>query len=283
MARTLPFDTKMWLHQTMVDPILLHGTEVWSCQSRGHLIREYGLYQTFGDGGHKPLIGENIKRQYIRLQMGAPRRTPFLSLRGDSGVYPLYIEGVARALDYYAILCQNHSDSLLCMTLKTQRQMADSGIPCWMSTVRQIHHKLHITEEEGPLSKADLVEKLRSDYNHSWFTDLWRPKANGKLSTRLKWYRKFKTAIKREHYLAATKTGLQVPWHVFVWEAMDCPWKPRGGQGCHTKTGRTGAIGDELHLFQCAAHHQLRAQTRVPILSHRKIIKTMKNPPLEYR
>ena len=46
MVRTLPFDTKMWLHQTMVDPILLHGTEIWSCQDRDKLIRDHGLYNT---------------------------------------------------------------------------------------------------------------------------------------------------------------------------------------------------------------------------------------------
>ena len=93
MVRTLPFDTKMWLHQTMVDPIQLHGAEVWSCQDRGALIRRHGICHTFGDKGYKPLTGENIKRQYVRLQMGAPRHTPFMSLRGDSGVYPYISKG----------------------------------------------------------------------------------------------------------------------------------------------------------------------------------------------
>ena len=39
LVRSLSFDTKLWLHQTMVDPILLHGAEVWIAQNRASLVR----------------------------------------------------------------------------------------------------------------------------------------------------------------------------------------------------------------------------------------------------
>ena len=288
MVRTLPFDTKMWLHQTMVDPILLHGAEVWACQDRGILIRRHGIYHTFSDRGYKPLTGENIKRQYIRLQMGAPRHTPFLSLRGDSGVYPLYIEGLARAIEYYYLVSQSHPESLLGMTLKTQRQLTASGVSCWMNTIQSIRDALNLTEENEIPSKTTIVERLRLDYDTQWYTDLWTPKASGRLSTRLKWYHQFKTVMKKESYLNGTKTGMQVaiaclrlgghglPVETKRWEGI--PYKNRACELCGT-----GAVGDELHLFQCAALQTMRDSARVLTLSHRKFIKVMRNPPFEYR
>ena len=50
MGRSLSFDTKMWLHQTMVDPILLHGAEVWGLKERHEAITRHGIYQGLNEG-----------------------------------------------------------------------------------------------------------------------------------------------------------------------------------------------------------------------------------------
>ena len=73
LGRSLSFDTKMWLHQTMVDPILLHGVEVWGLDGRRKAIEQEGIYGALNEGGTHPMGIEKIKRQYIRLQMGLPQ------------------------------------------------------------------------------------------------------------------------------------------------------------------------------------------------------------------
>ena len=66
MIRGLSFDTKLWLHATMVDPILLHGVETWICQGSRRHVQRTGVYHTFKDGGSKPMNGEACKRRFIR-------------------------------------------------------------------------------------------------------------------------------------------------------------------------------------------------------------------------
>ena len=79
LGKSLNFDTKIWLHQTMVDPILLHGCEIWSVDRRHETLARHGIYTTYADAGKKPLPMEQIKRRCIRMQMGLPRSAPLLA------------------------------------------------------------------------------------------------------------------------------------------------------------------------------------------------------------
>ena len=81
LVRSLKFNLKLWLHRTMVDPILLHGAEVWVTQNRAKAIQQTGIYNTYADKGQKPLPGETIKRAFVRIQMGAP---PFCASVGHT-------------------------------------------------------------------------------------------------------------------------------------------------------------------------------------------------------
>ena len=110
------------------------------------------------------------------------------------------------------------------MTLKTQRQLTASGVSCWMNTIQNVRDSLNLTEENEIPSKAAIVERLRLDYDTQWYTALWTPKASGRLSTRLKLYRQFKTVMKKESYLIGTKTGMQVAIARFCLGGMACQW-----------------------------------------------------------
>ena len=164
LGQSLSFETKMWLHQTMIDPILLHGIEVWGLEGRQKVIKQEGIYDALNEGGTNPMGIEKIKRQYIRQQMGLPRTAPILAIRGDSGVYPLYIETIARTIQYYEHLASAPKTSLLGIMLKTQKQLADSQQPSWIGTVRELQSQLG-EPKVGVLDKATIVEKLQDQYN----------------------------------------------------------------------------------------------------------------------
>ena len=189
----------------MVDPILLHGVESWICQGTRKHVRTTGVYDTFKDGGHKPMNGEACKRRFIRLQMGLPRYAPSLAIRGDSGVFPLYIEGMARTVMFWNRIGKAPPDSLLGVALETQVQMADTNYDCWLSELREICANVFPGTTVETMTKELIVEGFQNDYKHQWYQSLWPPKDTKAVSTQLKWYRRLKSNLGKEPYLSTTK------------------------------------------------------------------------------
>ena len=281
LGRSLSFGTKMWLHQTMIDPILLHGVEVWGLEGRQKTLTQEGIYNTLNESGANPKGIEKVKRQYIRMQMGLPRNAPILAIRGDSGVYPLYIETIARTIQYYEHLTLSPPMSLLGITLKTQKQLADRQQPSWLGTVRVL-----INQIEGPavatMDKASTIDKLKHQYDQHWYEHLWGKKSQ-KASAKLKWYRKFKTTMKEEDYLAGPRSEIQqamarfrtgchnLPVEVGRWEKTQ--YKKRLCPRCPTK-----AIGDELHIFRCPEYEPLKIRNKPTTQTKNQFIRLMRNP-----
>ena len=46
MVWSLLFDTKMWLQSTMVDPVRMHGMDVWACEDRSKQVLDGGVFTT---------------------------------------------------------------------------------------------------------------------------------------------------------------------------------------------------------------------------------------------
>ena len=174
MTSSLSFDMKLWLHQVMVDPILLHGAEIWACQGRGQKVCNQGIYATFQDQGLNPLCSEATKRSFVRTQMGLPRMAPMVAIRGDSGVWPLYMEGIARSIMYWQKLELKEPDSLLGITLKTQKQMAESRIDCWLGTLQTVIREAVGHDNVTKILKSDVLEALQEDFEKGWYNSLWK-------------------------------------------------------------------------------------------------------------
>ena len=270
----------MWLHQTMVDPILLHGCEIWAVEGRYEELVRHGIYATYNDIGKKPLTMEHIKRRYVRIHMGLPRSAPILAIRGDSGVAPLYVEALARTFQYLQILQKSSPTSLLGVALATQEQMAERGTPCWLTSI-QATTKLMQLEDVESRDKSEVVDYLKEDYAQNWYCHLWKPKSNGQISTRLKWYRKYKSNINKEAYLNGPLTGVQkavarmrvgchgLPVEVGRWER-----KKYKDRVCHRCA--MGAIGNEPHIFTCPANLPLQPKGFPRIDTTRKFVRAMR-------
>ena len=169
LVRSLSFDTKIWLHQTMVDPILLHGAEVWIAQNRASLVRKYGTYKTYGDQGVKPIPGEKTKRLFVRTQMGAPRYALVIGIRGDSGEFPLYLEGLARALKYKSKIDTKDNESLLGLARRTQEDMAEHQEDCWLSTLRAVEQEITLVNAgKAVADKTEMITVMKDDYKRQW-------------------------------------------------------------------------------------------------------------------
>ena len=280
LGKSLSFDTKIWLHQTMVDPILLHGCEIWSVDGRHETLTRHGIYTTYADTWKKPLPMESIKRRYIRMQMGLPRSAPLLAIRGDSGVPPLYMEAIARTTQYLQILRKVPAASLLGVALATQDQMAGKDQQCWLLTVKQLINQMHMEQDVLP-DKYEVIDYLKQDYAQNWYCQLWKPKENGRMGTRLRWYHKYKTNIGKEAYLNGPLTGIQkamarmrlgchgLPVEVGRWEK-----KRYKDRICHRCT--IGEIGNELHIFRCPANLHMQPKGFPKVNTIKKLIRTMR-------
>ena len=286
LGRSLSFDTKIWLHQTMVDPILLHGVEVWGLEGHQKTIERKGIYDTLNEGGFSPMGIEKVKRQYIRLQMGLPRTAPILAIRGDSGIYPLYIETIARMIQYYEYLSKAPPTSLLGTMLKTQLQLANRRQPSWLGTVKEVLKQVAGPNMSIP-DKATITDKLKNQYNQHWYEHLWGRKRK-RASPKLKWYRKFKPTMKKEDYLNGPRTEIQqamarfragchnLPVERGRWEKIK--FKHRLCPKCSLK-----AVGDELHIFNCTGYKHLKVNGKPKAYTKHQFINMMREPSNQTR
>ena len=284
LVRSLSFDTKLWLHQTMVDPILLHGAEVWIAQNRASLVRKHGIYKTYGDQGVKPIPGEKTKRLFVRTQMGAPRFAPIIGIRGDSGEFPLYLEGLARALKYKNKIDTEENESLLGLACRTQEDMAEHQEDCWLSTLTAVEQEItQANAGKAVADKAEIINVLKDDYKRQWQKTLKAIAKSGNKNSRVTWYRKFKKNMKRESYLNGTRSGSQLTMarlrlggHHFPVETGRWAGTPLPQRKCkRCSANKTGSI---LHCFQCPGNKHHLQPWRVYISNEMKLIKIIKNP-----
>ena len=284
LVRSLSFDTKLWLHQTMVDPILLHGAEVWIAQNRASLVRKHRIYRTYGDQGMKPIPGEKTKMLFVRTQMGAPRFAPIIGIRGDSVEFPLYLEGLACALKYKNKIDNKENESLLGLARRTQEDMAEHQEDCWLSTLTVVEQEItQANSGKAVANKAEAIDVLKSDYKKQWRKTLKAIAESGKTNPRVKWYRKFKKSMKRESYLNGARSGIQLtmvklrlgghhfPVETGRWAGIPLPQRKCKRCNAH----RTGSI---LYCFQCPGNEHYLQPWRVNITSEKKLIKIIQNP-----
>ena len=104
----LAFDTVLWLHERLVDPIISHGCEVWGPIGKGTKIKEHGIYESLRDGGKSELVGEKIRLRFLRIRTGVPKYCSSIAVPGETGFRPLYPVVLARCLDYLALVEKNH-------------------------------------------------------------------------------------------------------------------------------------------------------------------------------
>ena len=142
--------------------------------------------------------------------MGLPRFAPSLAIRGDSGIFPLYIEGMARTVAFWNRVSKAPLKSLLGVAMETQVQMADTNYDCWLSELREICSDVFPGKTVKAMSKADIVEGLKQDYRHHWYQALWPGEDQKKVCTQLKWYRQLKLNMDKETYLNGPKSGVQI-------------------------------------------------------------------------
>ena len=154
--------------------------------------------------------------------------------------------------------------------------MAKCGQPCWADTIQEIKRRLFQDPEHKP-DKEEIAGKLQAQYRSEWYNHLWSRNKKGRLSAKLKWYRKLSKDVKKEPYLEGPMTEIQramarfrvgghgLPIEVGRWENIK--YKQRLCSRCGL-----GVVGDELHVFNCDGNDRMRPKGFPTIASARQAI-----------
>ena len=281
LSSSLPLETVLWLHKRMVDPILQHGSEVWGILGVGDLVKKHGIYETFRDGGKHKVVGEKMRLNFLRLKMEVPKYTPQIGIRGDSGFRPMYVDMVARTLKYFDLLEEEKGNSLLGLTLQTEKELWEEGADGWYGAVINIKRSLASTDKDLPRN-WDWVRALERGYDQGWYKHLW----SGKVGTKtLDMYRSFKRSVGFEPYLRGVferhkgfVARLRLGGHGLAIEEGRKMNIPRNERKC--KQCDLGEIGDEFHIFRCTWLEKERRDYGITVSHNKDFVKVMRDQNL---
>ena len=278
----LAFDTVLWLHERMVDPIISHGCEVWGPIGKGRKIKEFGIYESLRDEGKSELVGEKIRMRFLRLRTGVPKYSASLAVRGETGFRPIYPVVFARGLDYLALVEKEPRNSLLGCALVVEKELWAEGHDGWYGGLRAVLDNFNV---RNPTVTRAWSSILKKDYDSNWNKHLWSNRAGVKS---LSLFRELKPVVGLADYLKGPyeqhkkfTTRLRLAGHGLPVET-----------GRHTKTIKAcricqwcdaGEIGDEFHLMRCSKLANERSHFEIFAKSKRDFIKVLRNPPLNYR
>ena len=195
LCTSLSLETVLWLYQRMIDPILLHGSEVWSVIGVGAKVKQHGIYDTLRDGRKLETLGESIRRDFLRHKIDIAKHAPLLGIRGDTGVRPLYVpvDALSRALNYWETLQQKKPSSLLGLTEQPERELWKDG---WLGGIQNL---VKILGHGQTRNKRKTL--LEDNYDFNWYRHLWADKEGARMLTT---YRTFKHTVVMEAYMKGT-------------------------------------------------------------------------------
>ena len=130
-------------------------------------VRQLGLYDTLRDGGKHDLVREHMRREFLRCKIGFAKHTPLLGIRGDTGIRPLYVDVLSRALNDLEVIEQEKPSSLLGITL-TQQDLLAEGHDGWLAGLNAIKGGT----DERPMAGKCWKRTLEAGYDTNWYLSI---------------------------------------------------------------------------------------------------------------
>lgn len=112
-------ETKMYLFDTMVVPILLYGSEVWGQDKCQHY--------------------ETVHTKYCKNVLGIPYSATNNSARAELGRFPLRIKVLKKMISYWLKILRMNPNRIPLKCYHSLRQLDETGVDCnWASKIREI-------------------------------------------------------------------------------------------------------------------------------------------------
>ena len=120
----------------MLRPVCLYGAEIWA-MGLAKYKGKFDLQTKFDDY----LLAEKLLLSYGRVTLGVKRNTSNAAVRGELGLYPLYINAICQAVKYLEHITKSDCNSLLYNSF-VELFSADYG---WIYELKNILLKLNYT------------------------------------------------------------------------------------------------------------------------------------------
>jgi hypothetical protein len=241
------------LFRSLIQPILLYGSEVWGPYIGGFKKDSNNLPRICGDD---QWAIETVHIKYLKTILGVHKRSCNIAVRAELGAYPMCITVFSNVMTYYSRLEAAHQHSLLnqCLIMHSRMDSMQDNKQNIIHFVNSIGQAITVSRIQIlNVNKKDTSIKLKRLYN-GYFKETLQ--ANAKLLV----YKKIKLNFDLESYLTRIHdqrkrraiTNMRISAHNLMIEKgryhKPLPIKQEDRICPICKTG----LGDELHLlFKC--------------------------------
>ena len=145
--KEMPIEALLRLFETMLEPILLYGTELFACQLDRNVLSSLDTSQGV----------------WCRNVLGVPRGTPACGVLYELGRSRVSAKAQIRALNFFIRISCMDSERLSFDALKEQKKMAEAGINCWGYSIKQKLEEIgHGYLWKRTFLKNEKVSKIKS-------------------------------------------------------------------------------------------------------------------------
>lgn len=179
----------MSLFRKLILPIGMYGAEVWGTLPKiKHMSKQF-----------EKLPFENTFMSFSKYILGVRKQTTNAAVRGDLGIYPLFIDIIITMIKYYKRIQQQSHDSILWYTFCECKKLAELGNPSWYHNLNEMciefsKEGVHNLQWKHPRTIREMLKV--------YYVDHWKKSVNPNITTgKLQLYGKLKSTIKKEDYL----------------------------------------------------------------------------------
>jgi len=189
--------TYLHLFDTMVKPVLLYSSEIWSpCIAKLRKLQmdhANNVEEAFHD-----LPIEKLHLLLLRTLLGVNSKTTIMALYSETGRYPLYMEALINSCKYLNRMEEGNCSSLLTETLACNREIAGS----WFSNLQKVLVNLNVNKPESKVIPIrESIAALRARFAKFWYEKAFVSRRNPTQGKKLRCYQLFKSSIGMEKYL----------------------------------------------------------------------------------
>lgn len=238
----LDIDTQIHLFNSIVEPILIYGSEIWG----------YENVQCI----------ERVQLRFLKLLLMVKKSTPSVMVRGELGIFPIDIRIQLRCITYWSRILNNKHDKLCFQIYSLMLARYHSK---WLVNIKAILDKCglsYVWLKQGmdlnvTWLKITLSNTLKDQYKQEWNETLLN-------SNKCLNYRIFKDVFKFEAYLTNLPNKLRIYFTKFRCRSHHLPIEEGVFKGIHRNLRlcikcNKNQIGDEFHyIFQCTSFKRER-------------------------
>ena len=265
--------TQLFLFDTYVKPILLHGSEVWSsanCRNRANILKDPHTQNAINIS---PI--DKVQTDYCKYILGLGQKASNTATLAELGRYSLDIEIKVKIIKFWYRIISMPENHILYKSYKTAASLDDNGFCSWASTVRLIlqnngFNYIWLRQTSPDKINIDrlltkLTSVLKDQYQQLFHGKIWDDDVISGTSNKLCFYRKFKSAYDLEPYLKFVHrsqhrkflTKLRISNHCLRIETGRYCNEKREERKC--QFCNTSSVESETHfILYCPAYDDLR-------------------------